>query len=178
MKSAIVVTRTRTFRSEVLPEISTTNSELGRVIAWADQRPVVWKVVTKRKSKTFGLGSCEYIGWAQQSLSPDAILERARHLMETLGQPGRWGNAHSIFMWRPAFTLENYEKKGFTGGFFQQHDEKYPRSCMTLDYTPETLPQVLDKFCLWMDGYYETRRVTLNGQTIRIYQDGRVCGGE
>ena len=39
--------------------------------------------------------------------------------------------------------------KGFTGGFFQRFDGRYDRDCMTLDYTPETLAQVVRNFMQW-----------------------------
>ena len=72
-------------------------------------------------------------------------------------------------MWRAKFTLEHYQDKGFRGGFFQQHDAKYPRSCLTLDYTLETQQQVLDRFCAWMDQSNETDHVTINGLTVRTF---------
>jgi len=75
----------------------------------------------------------------------------------------------SIFVWRAQFTIKHFQDKGFRGGFFQQHDAKYPRSCLTLDYTPETLQEVLDRFCEWMDHAYNTRYLTLNGVTVRTF---------
>jgi tRNA/tmRNA/rRNA uracil-C5-methylase (TrmA/RlmC/RlmD family) len=75
----------------------------------------------------------------------------------------------SIFVWRAKFTLEHYQDKKFTGGFFQQHDAKYPRSCLTLDYTPETFNEVLDRFCAWMDRAYDTDYVTINKMIVRTF---------
>ena len=119
----------KTYQSSVLPEVRTQNENLSRVITWADANPVAWKIVTNHRSKAFGLGSCVYIGWAQRSMAPEAILERVRHLYEVLH--GREYPNPSIFRWRACFTLEHYRDKGFTGGFFQQHDERYPRACLT-----------------------------------------------
>ena len=164
------------FQSEVLPDMQTQDPSLARVIAWADERPVVWKIVTGKRSKAFGVGSCEYIGWAQRRMAPEAVLERARHFVELIERPGCWSNANSIFAWRAQFTFHHYSDKGFTGGLFQQQDAKYARSCLWLDYTPETLEDVADKFCQWMDRYYETARVTVNGRTIREFGPTRICG--
>jgi len=157
------------YQSEFLPVVRSINPSFARTIAWADDHPVVWRIVTGRKSKAFGLGSCEHIGWAQKSMDPDAILERVRHMHELAEGKSPYDSPDSIFVWRARFTLDHYQDKGFTGGFFQQHDAKYPRSCLTLDYTPQTFEEVLDLFCTWMDRCYDTRRVTLNGQTVRTF---------
>ena len=159
------------YQSESMPEIRTTNPSLARAIAWADDHPVVWRIVTGRRSKAFGLGSCEYIGWAQKGMAPDAILERARHMYDLGEGRSPYHDSNSIFVWRAKFTLEHYQDKRFTGGFFQQHDAKYPRSCLTLDYTPETLQEVLDRFCAWMDRCYDTDHVTINKMTVRTFPE-------
>ena len=159
-------TTTVMYCSEALPDVQTDNLSLGRTIAWADEHPVVWQIVTGHRSKAFGLGSCEYIGWAQKSKEPGAVLERARHMHELVECQQPYYTPDSIFVWRAKFTIEHYQDKHFTGGFFQQHDAKYPRSCLTLDYTPETLQEVLKRFCAWMDPCYATRRVTSNGPTV------------
>jgi hypothetical protein len=157
-------TKTQTitkYRSEVLPEVATEDPELGRVIAWADENPQVWSAVTKNKSKAFGRNSCEHIGWAQKCDAPEAILERARRLCGTA-----WPDVHadflahggpSIFSWRGRFTVAHYKDKGFTGGFFQKFDGAFDRDCMSLDYTPATLPQVLRNFMEWAGGRPEDR---------------------
>ena len=149
------------YQSEVRPDIETTDDRLAAVIQWADDNPVVWKIVTQKKSKAFGLGSCVYIGWAQRSMTADAVLERVRYMMDLV----RW-DKHDIFTWRARFTLAHYTDKGFTGGFFQQHDCKYPRSCLTLDYAPTTQREVLAHFIEWMDKYYETDNITIDGKVV------------
>ena len=158
------------FISEVRPEIYTTYPEFEKVIQWADNNPIVWDIVTKKRSKAFGLGSCVYIGWAQNNMAPDAILERVRHFKELIDRKSPYYTDNSIFIWRARFTLEHYKEKGFRGGFFQQHDSQYLRSCLTLDYTPETLELVLDKFCEWIDQSYDTRRITIDGKTVRVFE--------
>ena len=173
MKTVEETVTRQVFRSDILAEIQTSLPTLARAIEWADEHPVVWKVVTGRRSKAFGLGSCVYIGWAQRSKAPDAVLERVRHIHELLQCARPYYTPDSIFVWRAKFTLERFQDKGFTGGFFQQHDVDYPRSCLTLDYTPETFREVLDRFCAWMDRSYDTRRVTLNGKTVRTFPGKR-----
>ena len=118
-----------TFRSEVIPEVATHDEEIGRVIAWADQNPQVWKIVTANKSKAFGASSCEHIGWAQKSLGPSAILERARRLCATarpdIHKDFLACGGPVIFRWRGYFTVAHYADKGFKGGFFQCFDGRY-----------------------------------------------------
>ena len=157
------------YQSEFLPNVRTINPSFARTIAWADDHPVVWRIVTERRSKAFGLGSCEYIGWAQKSKEPDAVLERVRHMCELGEGKSPYHDSNSIFVWRARFTIEHYQDKRFTGGFFQQHDAKYPRSCLTLDYTPATLQEVLDQFCAWMDRCYDTNHVFINKMFVRTF---------
>ncbi len=158
-------------QSEVLPNVRTMNSNLGSAIEWADDHPVIWRIVTGRKSKAFGLGSSVYIGWAQRSTESDAVLERIRHMREAVENLQPYYPPDSIFVWRAKFTMKHYRDTGFTGGFFQQHDARYPRSCLTLDYTPETLQEVLDRFCAWMDQFHRTVRITVDGKTVRTFPD-------
>ncbi len=158
----------KVFISEKRPDVCTACQDFEPVIQWADDNPVVWHIVTGRRSKAFGRGSCVYIGWAQKSMAPDAILERLRHFKELIDGKSPYHNADSIFRWRAQFTLAHYRKIGFRGGFFQQHDAQYPRGCLTLDYTPETLELVLDKFCAWMGRSYATQSITVDGKTMRL----------
>jgi len=113
------------------------------------------------------IGSCEYIGWAQRGKEPDAVLERVRHIHGRITRsPLR---PECIFQWRAQFTLAHFRDKGFTGGFFQQWDANFPRSCLTLDFTPETLEEVINRFCGWMDRCHRTARITLDGETVRAF---------
>lgn len=159
------------WRSDLRPDITTGEHELARVIAWADEHPHVWDIVTQTKSKAFGRGSCEYIGWAQQGNAPEAVLERARHLHDLVtGREPHLGPEH-IMVWRAKFTFEHYRDADFTGGFFQQHDTAHARHCLTLDYTPETREEIIDRFLRWCGDSYNTARVTLDGDTMREIGD-------
>jgi hypothetical protein len=100
------------------------------------------------------------------------VQERVSHIHDIVNKPERYLNPNSIFPWRARFTLDHYRDKGFRGGFFQQWDASFPRSCLTLDYTKDTLEEVIDRFCGWMDPYYRSVRVTLNGEAIHTLEEG------
>jgi hypothetical protein len=157
------------YTSDEVPYIQTDNEKLAKVIAWADAHPYAWQCVCGRRSKAFGRDSSVYIGWAQRNRSSAAMLERARHLHELVVEICPYAGTGSIFIWRAKFTLDHFGHRDFTGGFFQQHDDKYPRSCLYLDYTPETFEEVLDRFEGWMDKSYTTNRITVDGKTVRTY---------
>ena len=158
---------TTVWTSDVRPELHTTEPMLAEVIAWADAHPCAWDIVTHAKSKAFGLGSCEYIGWAQRGMAPEAILERASHLHGLATGRDAFQGPASIFAWKARFTLEHYREPGFTGGLFRQHDGQFHRLCMTLDYTPETLGDVVSRFIDWCGRDYRTEYVTLNCEIVR-----------
>ena len=82
MKTSTEIITNTVYQSECFPEIRTINASLTRIIVWADEHPVVLRIVTERRSKAFGIGSSVYIGWAQKSKEPDAILERVRHMFQ------------------------------------------------------------------------------------------------
>lgn len=169
MKTTEEIIRKTVHRSDTLPSVQTSDERLARVITWADDHPYAWQIVCGRRSKAFGKNSSVYIGWAQRSDAPEAILERARHLYELVHGEYPYAGQDSIFVWRARFTVDRFGDKEFRGGFFQQHDEKYPRSCLTLDYTLETFEEVLDRFEQWMDKYHDTNRITVDGETVRTY---------
>ena len=169
MKTFEQTITTTMYQSEVLVQVQTTNPTLAPIIQWADEHPVVWQVVTTKRSKAFGLGSNQYLGSIQSSIEPGDILERVKHIHDIVECKQPCYTADSIFVWRAKFTLAHYNDKKFTGGFFQQHDAQYPRSCLTLDYTPETYEEVLDRFCAWMDASHDTHHVTINGKTVRTF---------
>jgi hypothetical protein len=149
------------YTSETHPQITSTNDRDAEVIRFLDENPVVYEIVTKNKSKAFGMKSCDYIGWAQRNNSIPAILEKIRHFKS------RIDSSQGIFDWRARFTLEHYRDKGFTGGFFKQWDAKYPRDCMSIDYTPETLEEVVKMFAAWISPFYDTQRITVDDKEIR-----------
>lgn len=169
MKSQTIHSTTSVYRSEHRPDVCTDEREFAEAIAWADANPDVWKIVTGTKSKTFGRGSCVWIGWAQKSMAPEAILERAQHFHRLATGTEPHLSPNHIQCWAARFTLEHYRGAGLTGGFFQQHDERHARLCMTLDYTPETLPQVIDRFLLWCGNLHHTARITVDGALVREF---------
>ena len=174
MKATVQTVRRRVFRSDVRPEIESGFQADEAVLKWADEHPAVWQIVTGHRSKAFGIGSCEYIGWAQRSKEPNAVLERVRQIHGRVTRPAL--RPDCIFQWRAQFTLAHFRDKGFKGGFFQQWDASFPRSCLTLDYTPDTLEEVTDRFAAWMDRHYATVRITLDGEIIRMIREGRTDG--
>lgn len=157
---------TTLYRSERRPDVCTDERELAQAITWADANPHAWDIVTHQRSKAFGLGSSVYIGWAQRSMAPEAILERLSHFhrLATGAEPHL--SASHIQCWAARHTFERYRDKGFTGGFFQQHDERHARLCMTLDYTPDTLAEVIDRFIKWCGNLHHTACVTVDGTTF------------
>jgi hypothetical protein len=142
----------RIYSSDVLPDVATENPEVAKTIAFADANPFVWKIVATARSKAFGLGSSEYIGWAQKSPAPEAILERTRHFHASVDPNVHRGmeyRSRDIWGWRARFTFQRFEEEGFTGGYFQRFDGRYDRDAMTLDYTPGTIAQVIRNFIQW-----------------------------
>lgn len=174
------------YRSEIRPEIQAEDAELGEVIAWADEHPVVYDIVATRKSKAYGRGALDHIGWAQDSMDTDAILARIGHVH----RHAMAGDSHllgSITPWRVRFALEHFGERGYTGGFFQQHatwsdGKEYPRLCQTLDFTPKLLDAVVERFIHWFEmspgAYGNTTRVTLDGKDIRTFDPPRVLKGD
>jgi hypothetical protein len=168
VKTANVITNTLTYSSEVVPEVSTTSGVLAEAIAWADANPVVWKIVMGTKSKAFGKNSNEYMG-CQRGDAPQAALARAARFKSLVeGQePDRYG----FWQWRARFTLEHYNDKGFTSGYFQQFDGTYNRGCCTLDYTPKTREAAIDQFAKWCDSgpcRYETASISIDYKVVRV----------
>jgi tRNA/tmRNA/rRNA uracil-C5-methylase (TrmA/RlmC/RlmD family) len=105
-------------------------------------------------------------------MAPEAMLERARHFRSLVVETERHAVGPSIFTWRAKFTFAHVGDRGFTGGFFQQHDEHYTRNCLMLDYTPELFSEVLAKFKAWMDPYYQTQRITVDGRVVWVVEKG------
>ena len=156
------------YKSSVLPEVETLSASSAEAIAWADANPVVWKIITGKKSKAFGTPSNFYIGGRMSVLMPGAILHRVHVFKHECERPG-----DEFFGWKARFTLRHYGEKGFTGGFFRQWDVKYSRGCSECDYTPETRDEVIDRFLAWCDvvGFrFETHGVTIDGKSVPFLQ--------
>lgn len=177
MRASERVVRVPVYASEVRPEIATEHEAFANVIAWADEHPQAYRIVTASKSKAFGLGACTYMGCVQRGNGADSVLERLAHLKRSLEGSGHGRSDEDFWSWRARFTLDHFGERGFTGGFFQEHNvwtdgKEYPRHCTYLDYTPTTLEEVLDRFVLWADSSnrYEGRtRVTVDGKDKRRF---------
>ena len=149
-----IETRTiRRWRSRVRPDIVVDRQELHPVLEWADDHPIIYQVVSRgSRSRAFGPGSCVYIGWAQRSPDPAAVLERLRTLYDLVNAQGPYaGQSDSIFCWRARFTLAHYGEPGFTGSPFttMSPGRKAPLDILTLDYTPTTVREVAQAFARW-----------------------------
>lgn len=156
------------YRSDVRPEVCTTDEDTARAIAWADANPRVWRIVTEKRSNVFGRNSSAYFGWARQGETPEAILERVRHF-HSIFYPGLPKPDQNILVWRANFTFEHYDEPGFRGGVFRQWDQNQPHDNLTLDYTPVELERVIDRFEAWIDKTVKTVRIMVNGETVREY---------
>ena len=134
------------------------------IITWADAHPVVWKIVTGNKSAPFGRSSSTYQGWGRTQTTEGTIY-RASVIKNTLERPD------TLFGWSAQFTIDHYSKNGFRGGFFHQFDGEHDRGCAQLDYTPDTLDEVIKHFLAWCDTIckFPTREVRLDDKTIRSY---------
>lgn len=153
-----MITKTETrehtvYTSSAYPAIVSEKHKDAEVIKWCDENPVVWDIVTGRKSLTFGMHASHYIGWAQGSNTQDAILARAHEFMRCILEANvKRGNYHAL---RAQWTMEHYNDKGFKTGFFIQHDgSPYPRLSWSHDYTPDTLQEVAERFVAWCGFLY------------------------
>ncbi len=172
MKTTIIQqTPIEEFRSDVMPEIETRSREQAVLIEWADANPVAWKIVTQTRSKAWGRGSCVHIGWAQKADSTNAVLERLRRFHQSATAPAYSVSGFDRWAWGAQFTLTHYEDKRFRNGFFEQWDGSHDRHCATLDYTPETLDEVVKRFIEWCGGTYPMRAVRLDGDVIQTFDD-------
>lgn len=171
MKRTVKTVEVVTLTSETkgFEGVSTCDENYAPVIEWADANPIVWKIVTGTRSKVFGRGSSEYIGCSSGSDSL-AVLYRLAHFKKQIEphfDPPASTRRAEFWEWRARFTLEHYADKGFRGGLFQQWDGKYHRGCTHLDYTPETLSEVIDRFLAWcaIDDNCKTVEVRIDGKT-------------
>ena len=155
MKTETIQIQKTIYRSEKFLEIWSESSRDKETIEFLDEHPVIMDIVTKTKSKAFGRKSCVYIGWAQKNNSPEAILAKVHTFIQELEKSG-------IFGWKARFTLNHYKNKGFKGGFFQQWDEQFPRGCLSLDFTPESLAEAIEEFRAWCGDIYYTKRITVD----------------
>ena len=165
MKARVAKREWTIYASEAHPEIETESKELGDVIAWADAHPTAWKIVTGTRSAPFGRESSTYMGF-QRGPSPQAALARVTTLMKQAKAVD--GSSDSIFSWRARFTLEHYGDNGFKGGFFVQHDGQYERGSLDLDFTPETLDEVVQRYVSWCGGHFDIKEVLIKDAKYKV----------
>jgi hypothetical protein len=163
VKTKQVVTTKTLYVSSVMPIIETEDSSLAPIIAWADEHPKAWKIVTTNKSKAWGANSSTYIGWAQGVSSADAVLERLHKFHHTLHD-----GVNDFFTWKAQFTLDHWGLAGFDGGLFYQWDGEYNRGCSVIDYTPGSLKLVVERFIAWCDAGYKfpTKEVRIGEKVV------------
>jgi hypothetical protein len=162
------------YSSEVWPDVQTRDEHLAEIIRWADAVcPVAWKIVTTKKSKAFGMGSSTYIGYAQNGTTSASILERLKVFYHELHRkPKDTTYPIDFFVWKANYTLEHYNDKKLTGGLFQQWDGTYDRGCSVLDYTPDTLPLVIERFVAWCGNTFETKAVKIDKKIVWTPESG------
>jgi hypothetical protein len=141
--------------------IRTLDKGRGDVIEQADEIPAVYDVVRGTRSKAWGKHSHHYLGCGRGD-SPDNVLYRAGTLLH-YAKLGRASELHGIpaydmFGWSARFSIEHIRTKGLRGGLFQQFDGKYDRGCINLDYTPETLDEVITRFIGWCGATFRDPR--------------------
>ena len=162
MKTTTVTYEQTIYASEVMSEVTSVHAHDEELIAWADAHPVVYRIVTEGRSAPFGARSSEWHGWAQGANTPAAILHRLGRLRRVLGEFPDDCPA-SIFSWRAGFTLAHYDDRPsrLVGGHFTQWDGSYRRGSIALDYTKETLDEVVERFRRWCGALFPTAAVLL-----------------
>jgi len=159
-----------TYQSEHFPEVYSEQECEAEIIAFIDAHPSVYRMVTESKSEVWKWDSSEYYGY-QRSQTVQAALSRVGHFKNVYEKSG---SPENIWRWRAHFSYTHYSDKGFTGGFFQQHDEKYPRGGLSFDYTPETFRAVLARFVEWCETgslRFPTHRVTVKRRKAIIFDE-------
>lgn len=152
-----VVTKVTVYRSSEEPSVETHNPDVAKIITWADMNPSVWKIAKSRQS-VYGLGSCVHIGWAQQSSTPSALLQRVASLYKDIPAVV---NGRTIFNTRAELAMQAWGADYRNVVRFVQHDGTYDRLSFTFDVTPTTLSRALQAFVDWCDSppMYTTRSV-------------------
>jgi hypothetical protein len=152
------------YLSEVDPKVFSESKADADDITWADAHPVVWKIVSGHRSAPFGKRSSTYPGWARGDATA-SVIHRVHVLRDHLAQK------ETFWSWRAQFSLDHYTDKGFRGGSFQQFDGTHGRGCVSIDYTPGTLDEVIQRFLAWCGtiGTFPTREVRIDDKCIRRY---------
>lgn len=190
-----------TYSSEVDSNISTSSEGFAEIIEWADalharEGSNAYALVKDKKSAIFGHDGSDYLAYMRKRKDVEGVLERVmwlRQQLEVASLPqqvtlGSFGtklehaigpeDGRSFWRDRARFSLENFKKKGFRTGTFQQFaiwtdGKEYARAILDYDLTPETKDEILERFCGWMNASYaypNTSRVTLDGKDVRIFE--------
>ncbi len=130
MKTKLVRGKT-TYVSDVMPAVRTTSARESAVLHAADERPLLYRIVTTGRSRAWGSRGAHYP-------HPSAIIERLSILLDALGRTDVLGES-------ARFTAEHFDETGFMGSELVLHG-KHPICTLTLDYTPATLPDVIQTF--------------------------------
>lgn len=174
MKDTITTIKVTTWSSDIDPDITTTDKRLSEAMQWADEEyPIAYRIVSESKSRDFGFGSNHrYLGYYSHGTDSADILERLDVMKYMLTSRSEFDRL------RVQFTLDHYEDEGFTGGFFAQYAKytdgiEYIRSNTYLDFTPDLLEVVLDRFVKWMDPYYalKTTKVMVDDDIKRTFTE-------
>jgi hypothetical protein len=88
-------------------------------------------------------------------------------IVDQHGKVLEWSPGEEFDIWHGSakFTLQHYTDKGFKGGHFQAFGQRINR-CNILDYTPETLPEVVQRFLAWALPGQTPKRVVLDGNEL------------
>lgn len=169
----------RTYASESHPEVFSNDDRDREIIEWLDKNPIAFNIVTGTRSRAFGRNSCVYIGWAQRNNSVGAILQKLTRLKAEIEGRRCFSEgtvmAGTIWDYRAQFTFRHYRDKGFQGGLFRQWIGEYSTDCLTLDYTPKLLDEVVKKFIGWCRAGGE--RITIQ-KGKKVVEDIRVNSKE
>ena len=154
-------------RSRVMRFIAAWPPESAHAVRWADRNPVAWEIVTTTRSRALGLGSPEYPERVRSSADSEAVLARVVQLHELVLEAKKRPN--SLYAYRAAFAVAHLHDPGFTGGLFAQCAGRKERFHLLLDYTPQTLVEVITRFAAWTYHGSPVTHITLNGATVYEY---------
>lgn len=144
------------YASDICKRVRTQNPRMQQIIGPCDRMPVLWQIVTQPRSAAWGILSLHYNSHTRTS---DSILHRASILLDSFDRS-------DILGYSARFTVHYYAKPELRGGLFALCDERHTVASITLDYTPETLDEVVEQFFRFTDAL-PGATVTLNDKIIR-----------
>ena len=122
-----------------------------------------------------GLGAPEYDESVRLSTDSEAVLARVVRLHELVLEARNRPN--SLYAWRAAFAMEYFHDPGFTGGLFAQCVGSKEHFHLLMDYTSQTLVEVITRFAGWTYHGSPVTHVTLHGATVYEYPSRRRAKG-